>query len=54
LQYAEDYIFEDINRALWINFPRLEKDGVRLGFYRSAPARQQDIAPADRFQNNVQ
>jgi hypothetical protein len=52
LQYAEDYICEDINRALWINFPRLERDGVRLGFHRAAPARQQDIAPADRMQNN--
>jgi hypothetical protein len=54
LQYAEDCICEDINRALYLNFPSLERDGVRLGFHRSAPPRQVDTAPADRMQNNIQ
>lgn len=51
LTYPEEYILEDINRVLWLNFPRLAKDGVKLGFMRYAPEKQQDTAPDARMNN---
>ena len=49
LGYAEEYILEDLNRALWINFPILKNDNVKLGFKRFAPPRQSETAPANRM-----
>jgi len=54
LQYAEDCILEDINRAIWLNFPQLAKARVKLGFIRSAPPRQQDVTASERMPNNNQ
>lgn len=42
---------EPFNWALSINFPELYKEGLRLGFYRETPSRQEEISPKDRLQN---
>lgn len=51
LGFAEEFILEDLNRALWLNFPKLAKDRVKAGFKRFAPPKQQDTAPTDRMAN---
>lgn len=51
LQYPEDFICQDINRALHINFPVLRKDKVKLGFVRFTPERQQQVDQAMRMEN---
>jgi len=53
LGYAEEFILEDLNRALWLNFPRLVTNNVKIGFKRFAPERQQDTSPQNRIQNNI-
>lgn len=49
LTYAEEFCTEDINTALWINFPFLRRDNVRLGFFRRIPERQEELKPQDRI-----
>lgn len=47
---SEDEICsEPFNLALQVNFPHLYKQGFRLGFYREVPARQEDVSPKDRL-----
>lgn len=53
LNYAEDYCTADINNALEINFPRLLKEGIKLGFFRNVPDRQQDIQPDERIEKTT-
>lgn len=53
LPYAEDFICQDINTALRINFPQLRFDNVFLGFYRNIPERQQELPPDDRLETNA-
>lgn len=40
---------EPLNWALQVNFPDLYQEGLRIGFYREVPQRQEDIAPKDRL-----
>jgi len=40
---------EPFNIALQINFPDLYKKGIRLGYYREVPARQEEISPKQRL-----
>lgn len=54
LGFAEEFILEDLNRALWINFPELQKARVKIGLKRFAPPRQQETAPNDRLDSNNQ
>ena len=42
---------EPLNWALQVNFPKLYADGLRMGFYREVPQRQEDVAPKDRLNN---
>ncbi|MBV5334185.1 MAG: hypothetical protein JZU49_00075 [Sulfuricurvum sp.] len=49
-RYAEEYVCQDINTQLWINFPELLKERVKGGFYRFAPERQADTSPQDRIE----
>lgn len=49
LTYAEDYITKDINTALDINFPKLRKQRLKLGFYRNIPQRQEELKPIERM-----
>jgi hypothetical protein len=49
LGYAEEYVTEDINQVLWINFPELARDRVKLGFMRFAPEKQQETTPNNRI-----
>lgn len=49
LPYAEEFICQDINLALGLNFPRLRRDNIVLGFFRNIPERQQELPPADRL-----
>ncbi len=53
LPTAERICTEALNQAISINFPELYKQGYRLGFYTEVPARQEDIAPKDRLQNQM-
>lgn len=48
LQYAEEYICQDINSAIQINFPHLAKEGFKLGFHRSVPQRLEETNPKER------
>lgn len=50
----ESIICADVNYALRMNFPEEYRSGVRLGFYRPAVQRQEDISPADRLANQKQ
>ncbi len=40
---------EPLNLALQVNFPHLYDQGYRIGFYREVPARQEDVSPKDRL-----
>lgn len=52
--YAEEIILQELNRALHINFPTLERNGVKAMFKRFAPVRTQDVAPNDRMDKQNQ
>ena len=45
----EEVCAEPLNLALRINFPELYRQGMRIGFYREVPQRQEDVAPQDRL-----
>lgn len=53
LSYAEEFITEDINRALWINFPGLRREDIKLGFYRNVPQRQEELKPDERMEQTT-
>jgi len=53
LPFAEEFICQDINTALQLNFPRLKFDHVYLGFFRNIPERQQELPPDDRLDTNA-
>ena len=47
---SEDEICcEPLNQAIAINFPELYAQGYRIGFYREVPARQEDVSPKNRL-----
>lgn len=50
-RYAEEFVCQDINTQLWVNFPELVRERVKGGFYRFAPERQADTSPQNRMQN---
>lgn len=45
----EEVCAEPLNQALRLNFPHLYRQGLRFGFYREVPQRQEDIEPANRL-----
>lgn len=51
LTLPEEIVCKDINVALQLNFPELYESGARIGFYRSAVAKQQDVPEQDRMKN---
>lgn len=52
--FAEEIILQELNRALMLNFPKLEREGTKAMFKRFAPPRQQDVKPGERMENNNQ
>jgi hypothetical protein len=54
LHYAENIILEDLQRAIYINFPDLETAGVRIGFKRFSPPKQQETAPDNRMNSQTE
>jgi hypothetical protein len=49
---SEDEICsEPFNLALAVNFPDLYAQGMRIGYYREVPSRQEDVSPKDRLNN---
>lgn len=42
---------EPFNLALQLNFPHLYNRGVRLGFYREIPSKQEEVSPTNRINN---
>ena len=54
LTIPEEVVCHDINFALKLNFPNEYRAGIRIGFYRSAIARQQEVSPQDRPINNAE
>ena len=49
---SEDEICsEPFNLALAVNFPNLYANGMRIGYYHEVPARQEDVSPKDRLNN---
>jgi hypothetical protein len=53
LTIAEKICTEPFNWALKLNFPKSYAKGYRIGFYMEVPARQEEVAPADRLENNL-
>ena len=53
LPTAERICCSALNEAISINFPALYKQGYRIGLYTEVPQRQEDIAPKDRLQNQM-
>lgn len=49
LHYAEEFICQDLNRALRINFPKLRLNNITLGFFRNVPQRQEELKPDERL-----
>ncbi len=50
----EDIITADINYALRLNFPEEYRQGIRIGFYRPTPERQEDVTPGKRMSNQIE
>ena len=40
---------EPLNMALRMNFPDIYSQGIRIGFYREVPQRQEDVEPKNRL-----
>lgn len=53
LPTAERMVCEALNQAISINFPKLFKQGYRIGLYTDLPSKQEDIAPENRLSNQV-
>lgn len=51
LNPEDEICSEPFNWALKVNFPSLYEQGYRIGFYREVPARQEDISPSNRLNN---
>ncbi len=49
LSWPEEFVCRDLNRAIRLNFPHAEAEGIRIGFRNEVPMRQQEIAPKDRL-----
>ncbi len=49
LNGADEICSEPFNVALQLNFPNLYAQGYRLGYYREMPARQEEVSPANRL-----
>ena len=49
LNGADEICSEPFNVALQLNFPKLYAQGYRLGYYREMPARQEEVSPANRL-----
>lgn len=49
--WPEEIVTEDIQQAINVNFPQLERDRVRLGFDRPVPEKTAEVPPKDRMQN---
>lgn len=52
LTIPETVVCRDVNYALRLNFPDRYASGIRIGFYRPAIARQQDVTPENRIENS--
>lgn len=53
LTMDEYFVTRDINRAIYLNFPRAKEEGIKLGFWIDIPAKMQETTPADRPQNTA-
>jgi len=49
LSPVDEKCAEPFNWALRLNFPKQYASGIRLGFYREVPAKQEDVAPNNRL-----
>ena len=47
-KFKEYFVLKEINRAIHLNFPEAQKQGIRLGFWIGIPAKLQDTTSADR------
>ena len=50
LAYAEQFVCRELNRAISLNFPEQYAAGIRLGLRIEVPARQQEITPSKRLE----
>ena len=51
LTIPESVVCADLNYAIKLNFPEKYTQGIRIGFYRPTIAKQQDVTPENRLQN---
>lgn len=52
LCFPEDIVCRDLNTALAINFPELQRDNVKIGLYHRKPERQSEVPPEKRMDSN--
>jgi hypothetical protein len=52
--WPEEIVTEDVQTAINVNFPRVERDGVHIGFDRPVPQKTEEVPPEDRIQQKVQ
>ena len=53
LTLDEYFVMKEINRAIHLNFPRAEKEGIKLGFWIEIPAKQEDTTPSQRLSSTA-
>lgn len=51
LVYAEEFILQDLNNVLQINFPKLKLENIKIGFEINIPARHEELPPKQRLEN---
>ena len=51
LTIPESVVCSALNYAIKLNFPAKYSSGIRIGFYRPTIAKQQDVTPENRLQN---
>lgn len=51
LNPEDEICCEPFNWAIKVNFPHLYEQGYRIGFYREVPARQEELSPSNRLNN---
>ncbi|MBQ7018733.1 MAG: hypothetical protein IJN06_07000 [Bacteroidales bacterium] len=54
LTIPESVVCSALNYAIKLNFPAKYASGVRIGFYRPTIAKQQDVTPENRLQNQTE
>lgn len=53
LTLDEYFVTKELNRAIWLNFPRAKTEGIKIGFWLDVPAKQEETSVSDRLTNTA-